>query len=157
MIWKSRLPAQLPALAASALKQPCLLAGVCVLLALPSRAQTIAASGPLPGVDTPATEVHANPDEVLIDLVVRDKKNKPVTNLSSADIRVSDAGNPVQLADLHLVTPGSRSAAAIALLFDRMSPESAKIARDIAMRLMAMAPERSAIAVLGVDRGLRLL
>jgi VWFA-related protein len=157
MISKSRLPAQLPALAAPTLKQLCLCGGVCVLLVLSLRAQTSAASGPLAGDGTPTNEVHANPDEVLIDLVVRDKRNKPVTNLSPADIKVSDAGNPVQLADLHLVTPESGSATTIALLFDRMSPESAKIARDIAMKLMAMAPEKSAIAVLGVDRGLRLL
>jgi VWFA-related protein len=127
------------------------------MLALPSRAQTSAVSGPSAGDDTPSNEVHASPDEVLIDLVVRDKKNKPVTNLGPADIKVSDAGNPVQLADLHLVTPESGSATTIALLFDHMPPESAGIARDIAMKLMAMAPERSAIAVLGVDRGLRLL
>ena len=157
MISKARLPAQLAALAAPTLKPLCLCGGVCVLLVLSLRAQTSAASGPLAGDGTPTNEVHANPDEVLIDLVVRDKRNKPVTNLSPADIKVSDAGNPVQLADLHLVTPESGSATTIALLFDRMSPESAKIARDIAMKLMAMAPEKSAIAVLGVDRGLRLL
>jgi hypothetical protein len=88
-----------------------------VLLVLSLRAQTSAASGPLSGDGTPTNEVHANPDEVLIDLVVRDKRNKPVTNLSPADIKVSDAGNPVQLADLHLVTPESGSATTIALLF----------------------------------------
>jgi VWFA-related protein len=157
MIPKSDLPAQLPALVAPAVKQLCLCAGVCVLFALHLSAQSNTASGPLPGNDAPSNEVHANPDEVLIDLVVRDKKNKPVTNLSAADIKVSDAGNPVQLADLHLVTPGSGSTSTIALLFDHMSPESAKIARDIAMKLIAMAPEKSTIAVLGADRGLRLL
>ena len=102
MISKSRLPAQLPALVAPTLKQLCLCGGLCVLLVLSLRAQTSAASGPSAGEDTPSNEVHANPDEVLIDLVVRDKRNKPVMNLSPADIKVSDAGNPVQLADLHL-------------------------------------------------------
>lgn len=155
MTCKFHLLDQKLALSASVLKQLCGYA--CVFLALPLCAQTTVASGPSAGTDTPVTEIHANPDEVLIDLVVRDKKNKPVLNLSPADIKVSDAGNPVQLADLHLVTPESGSATAIALLFDRMAPEPAKIARDIAMKLMAMAPERSAIAVLGVDRGLRLL
>ncbi len=155
MIWKSDLPGQRPTLATLSLKGLCAFAGVCALLAPSCQAQTIAPSGPSAGTDATATEVHSNPDEVLIDLVVRDKRNKPVTNLSAADIKVSDAGNPVQLADLHLVTPES-GRATIALLFDRMSPESAKIARDIAMKLVAMAPERSAIAVLGVDRGLRL-
>jgi VWFA-related protein len=157
MISKPDLPARLPAVVTSTLKKICWRSGVCVLLTLPLRAQNSAASGPLTGKDTPSNEVHANPNELLIELVARDKKNKPVTNLSSADIRVSDAGNPVQLADLHLVTPESGSASTIALLFDHMSPESAKIARDIAMKLMAMAPDRSAIAVLGVDQGLRLL
>ena len=56
-------------------------------------------SGPsAPGPDLPA-QAQANPDEVLIDLVVRDKKNKPVTNLSSADLAVSDGGNAVKLDD----------------------------------------------------------
>ena len=154
---KSRLPARLPALAETAFRQFCLCAGMCVLLGLPSRAQTSVVSGPSVGDDTPSNEVHANPDEVLIDLVVRDKRNRPVMNLSPADIKVSDAGNPVQLADLHLVTPESGSATTMALLFDRMSSESAKIARDIVTKLVSLTPGKCAIAVLGVDRGLRLL
>ncbi len=157
MMWKPDFSVQRPALVTLVLKELSASAGIWVLLALPLGAQTAAASGPSAGTDTPMTEVHANPDEVMIDMVVRDRKNRPVTNLSLADIRVSDGGNPVQLADLHLITPELGSTASIALLFDRMSADSTKLARDIASKVVAMAPERSEIAVLGVDRGLRLL
>jgi VWFA-related protein len=149
--------AQLPAVYRSISRSLCVCSCVCASLALPLNAQRNLVSGPsAPGPDLPA-QVQANPDEVLIDLVVRDKKNKPVTNLSTADLAVSDGGKPVKLDDLHLVTPQSGAAMTIALVFDRISAESAKTARNLAMRLVAVAPQRSAIAVLGVDRGLRLL
>ena len=149
--------AQLPAVYRSISCSLCVCLCACASFALPLHAQRNLASGPsAPGPDLPA-QVQANPDEVLIDLVVRDKKNKPVTNLSTADLAVSDGGNAVKLDDLHLVTPQSGAATTIALVFDRMSAESAKTARSLATRLLAMAPERSAIAVLGVDRGLRLM
>lgn len=101
-------------------------------------------------------QVQAAADEVLIDLVVRDKKQKPILNFTPADIAVSDVGKPVQLSDLHLVTPQSNGAPTIALYFDRMQPDSAKVARDIAGKLIVTAPSQSSFAVLGLDGGLRL-
>jgi VWFA-related protein len=124
-------------------------------LCLVSSAQT---AGPSADTATGAAglQPHANPDEVSIDLVVRDKKKRPVLDLTSSDISVSDGGNPVQLADMHLVTSQSGEAATVVLLFDTMTPDSAKVARDITGKLLAMAPAHCSFAVLGVDRGLRL-
>lgn len=130
----------------------------CLVFALSLCAQSGKVAGPsTPGADAPAAQTPANPDEMLIDLVVRDKKNRPVTNLTAADVVVRDGGKEAQFSDLHLVTLQSGAKSSIALLFDRMSADSSKVARDVATRLIAMAPERSEIAVLGVDRGLRLL
>lgn len=130
----------------------------CLVFAFPLCAQNDKLSGPsTPSTDAPAAQLQANPDEVLIDLVVRDKKNRPVTNLTAADVVVRDGAKEAQFSDLHLVTLQSGAKSSIALLFDRMSPDSSRVARDVATRLIAMAPERSDIAVLGLDRGLRLL
>lgn len=90
-------------------------------------------------------------------MVVRDKRNKPVVDLTPADIAVSDAGNPIQLTNLHLVTAQTGGLASIIVLFDRMSPESARAAREIAARILSIAPDRSFFAVLSLDERLRLL
>ena len=52
-----------------------------VLAPLPARAQQTAGS-----------TVKSNVDEVLLDLIVRDKKGKPVTDLKPEDISVLDNG-----------------------------------------------------------------
>ena len=138
----------------------CASIGVSAGLLLASGGLVCGAQTKGPSADTATApsslQPHANPDEVSIDLVVRDKKKRPVLNLTAADISVSDGGNPVQLSDLRLVTAQSGEAASIALLFDTMTPESAKVARDITAKLLAMAPANGSFAVLGVDRGLRL-
>ena len=133
------------------------LISVCTSPWLLSRAQTAGptdvATAPLNGISVPA---HANADDVSIDLVVRDKHKRPVLNLTQADIAVMDAGTPAQLSGLHLVTAQSGEEATIAMLFDHMTAESAKVAKDIAVKLVLMAPQQCSFAVLGLDRGLRL-
>ena len=129
---------------------------VCALLCLPARAQTAGPSNePAAEVTASVPQVHLNADEVLIDLVVRDKKKRPVLDLTPQDIAVSDSGKPVELSALHLVN-GQAGAASIGLVFDRMRPESAKVAGDIAAQLIALAPQRCSFAVLGLDQRLRL-
>jgi VWFA-related protein len=116
------------------------------------------AQGPNENVaSAPMPRMHAEETQIILDLVARDKKNRPVVNLNAADLSVTDGGKPVQLSGLHLVTAQSRTATRIAILFDVLSPESAKVARDFIDKLMAAAPEQSEFAVLGSDRGLRLL
>jgi VWFA-related protein len=125
-------------------------------VALPSAAQT---SGPAAGADsdTPTPQAHVSLDTVSVNLVAHDKKKRPILNLTAADLSVTDAGVPVQLTNLHLVTLQSGGTADVALIFDRMSPESSKAARDIATKLLSIAPSQCSFAVFGVDRGLRLL
>jgi VWFA-related protein len=125
-----------------------------VLICVPTFAQTggpsaasVAESGTLPQVTM---------EPVTIDLIARDKKKHPILNLTPADFSVSDGGNPIQLSDLHLVTPQMGGSATVTIVFDRMTPESIKVTRPITARLLSMAPDRCSFAVLGVDGGLRL-
>lgn len=143
--------------------------GICVplvflsLLCLPGSAK--AASGPSEesagasgaSVHLPVPQIHADAEPITIDMVVRDKKNRPVTSLTPKDLAVSDGGTPVQLSDLHLVTAQAGAKASIAFLFDRLSPQSAKAAREIAGKLVGLAPAHVSFAVLGLDDRLRLL
>jgi len=102
-------------------------------------------------------QMHAEENQIILDLVARDRKNRPVANLNAADLSVTDGDQPVQLSGLHLVTAQSGASARIAMVFDSMSAPSAKLARDFASKLIEKAPPQSAFAVLGADRGLRLL
>ena len=158
MSWRSNLSTSPPATLAHAARRLCALMGVFAALCLPVPAQSPAPSSETAAAAnaTSSSQIHTDSDEISIDLVVHDNKNRPVLNLTVADIAVSDAGAPVQLSNLRLVTAQSGGAATIGLLFDRMTPESAKVARDIAVKLLSMAPDRSSFAVLGLDRGLRL-
>jgi len=131
---------------------------VCALFCWPVAAFSAAAAGSGAESDTHAnaTAAHTATENITIDMVVRDKKSRPVENLAATDISVSDAGAPVQLSELHRLTAQSGGGARIALVFDHMSPEAAKVAGTLAGKLLQMAPAKSSFAVLGVDGRLRL-
>jgi len=115
-------------------------------------AQTSAASPQTSASPTIVTTV----DEVTLDLVVRDKKSKPVLDLKPADIAVNDGGVAVKLSDLRLVN-GPSADHLITLVFDRMEPSGAKSAREIAAKILKMVPTTGfSISVVGVDGRLRL-
>jgi VWFA-related protein len=96
-------------------------------------------------------------DEVSLDLVVRDKKNKPFLDLKPGDITLLDNGSPVKLTDLRLVTGASGSDHRVTLVFDRMEPSAAKNAHDIALKILKMVPENGfAFSVMNVGGRLRL-
>jgi VWFA-related protein len=59
---------------------------------------------PLPGQQAAAPTVKTTVDEVLLDLIVRDKKGKPVTDLKSEDITVLDNGAKQSLTSFRLVS-----------------------------------------------------
>lgn len=88
-------------------------------------------------------EIPAGPDELSFDVVVRDKKGKPVQNLEPGDLKVWDNGAPVKLTRLDFVS-GAAGKHLIAMVFDRMDPTSAKDARAAADKLLKM-PESSNI------------
>jgi VWFA-related protein len=114
---------------------------------------TAQTTAPTAGAPTIVTTV----DEVTLDLVVRDKKNKPVLDLKPDELTVSDNGSTVKLSDLRLVTGTSNAQHRITLLFDRLDPSASKNAHDIAAKILKTVPESGfSISVLNVGGRLRL-
>jgi len=113
------------------------------------------------------TDLSVNADEVSLDLVVHDKKNKPVFDLKQGEIAVTDDGSPVTLNSFRLVGAEQKSEHLIALVFDRpgpvvgttqeTDPAMMKNARDAAMKILKMVPEKGfSFSVLSVEGRLRL-
>ena len=118
---------------------------------------------PTSGSNTPPaqqpdkTTIITNADEVTVDLVVHDKKNKPVLDLKPGDIAVTDSGSAVRITDLRLVNGQSGANHRISLVFDRLDPSSAKNAHDIANRILKMIPpDQFSFSVLSIAGRLRL-
>jgi VWFA-related protein len=138
-----------------------------LLMLLPlTRAQ--APSGATSGDQAPAAPVTQNSsptptlsttvDEVSFDLTVRTKHNKPVLDLESSQLSVTDAGSPVQLSSLRLVAADSGSQHLVTLVFDRLDSAGAKRARSMAEKILGVFPAKGfSFAVLQVNGRLRLL
>jgi VWFA-related protein len=114
------------------------------------------------GVDLSVTA-----DEVLLDLVIHDKKNKPVLDLKQGEIAVTDNGSPVTLNSFRLVNGAKSSEHLITLVFDRpgrvtgnkleSDPSMMKNAREAAEKILKMVPENGfSFSVLTVEGRLRL-
>jgi len=109
--------------------------------------------------DSPAsTSLSTNVDEVSLDLMVRTKHNKPVLDLEPSQLTVTDAGSPVQLSSLRLVTADSGSQHLVALVFDRLGKGAAERAHAMADKILGVFPEKGfTFAVLQVNGRLRLI
>jgi VWFA-related protein len=124
----------------------------------PQSAQPAAAEtgGAAQQSETPT--LSTNVDEVSLDLVVRTKGGKPILDLKPADLEVTDNGAPVKLSDLRLVTGTSESERLITLVFDRLDPGPAKVARQMAAKILAVIPKAGySYAVLQMNGRLRLM
>lgn len=112
----------------------------------PSR-QSSAAALPPGGQIAPDTSVQVptlseNTNEVTLDLVVKDKKQKSILDLKTEDFTVTDNGVPVKLNGFHLVSGNGESDHLVTLVFDRFYGPSAKNAQAIAMRVLKMLPSK---------------
>ena len=129
----------------------------------------------------PAQIVTAQP--VSLDIVVHDKKNRPVLDLKPEEIAVTDDGSPVTLKSLHLVSGKPDSDRLVTLVFGRPSPNAGlivgstvgkdsktaaakpwsfydqsimKTAREAAAKILKIIPESGfSFAVMDVDGRLR--
>lgn len=119
----------------------------------PATTQTAAATA-----TAPAPSIVSNVDEVTLDLIVHNKKNKPVLDLKPTDIGVTDNGSAVKLSDLRLVTDKSGAEHFVTLFFDRLDPSSATNARSIANKFLKAIPaDGFNLSVLTMGGRLRLL
>jgi VWFA-related protein len=112
-------------------------------------------------------DLSVTPDEVSLDLVVHDKKNKPVFDLKQGEIAVTDGGSPVTLNSFRLVSGEQKSERLITLVFDRPGPVAGnkhgtdpslmKTTRDAAAKILKMIPASGfSVSVLTVEGRLRL-
>ncbi len=115
-----------------------------------------------PTVDSPVAD-----DAILLDLVVHDKKGKPVTDLKPEELAVTDDGSPVLLKSLRLVSDKQQGEQLITLVFDRMGteggenrqtdPSMMQDTRNAAMKILRMIPEKGfAFSVLDIEGRLHL-
>ncbi len=106
-------------------------------------------------------------NEVQLDLVVHEKKNKPVLDLKQGEIAVTDNGTLVTLNSFRLVNSAKTSEHLITLVFDRpgrvagnkleSDPSMMKNARAAAEKIFKLVPENGfSFSVLTVEGRLRL-
>ncbi len=125
--------------------------------------------------------VKSDATAIMVDIVVRDKRGDPVTDLSAADFEVEEDGVRQQVGSVTLFSstepaastePRKPAAAAvtaapklptapapppvIALVFDRLSPEARSLAHKAAMGYVAKAEPNASIGVFGIDLSLKI-
>ena len=119
----------------------------------------MAQTGPAPAAAPGQAAVTASL-EASLDLVARDKKGAPVTDLKPGEVEITAGNSRVQMNELRLVKegPGPDGAYLVTLVFDQLEPGNAKMARQAAGELLKAAPGSGVLfAVLKVDGRLRLL
>ena len=125
--------------------------------------------------------VKSDATAILVDIVVRDKRGDPVTDLSAADFEVEEDGVRQEVGSVTLFsspepapsaerrTPAAPVAAAppklptapapapvIALVFDRLSPDGRALAHKAALGYVAKAESNAMIGVFGIDLSLKI-
>jgi len=143
-------------------------AGACVLAAQ-DRPQAPAAS-------PPETVIRAGSQEVLLDVIVRDKHGKPVRDLEAKDIQVFDEGTQQKITGFRLVTSadaaGRASDAAgtpkgldplrqlrlVSLVFERLDTDARRLARQASLEFLKTELEQNVyMAVFVIDQRLHVL
>jgi VWFA-related protein len=127
-----------------------------VLLASAIQGQTASSAGTTPASTN--APVVKNVDEVVIDFAVRNKKKKPVLDLQSQDVVITDKGTAVKLSALRVVSGQSETNHLVTFLFDPLDPSSATNARDVARKILKVMPTAGfSFSVFNIDGRLRLL
>ena len=101
----------------------------------------------------------SNANEVTLDLVVKDKKHKPVLDLKPEDFVVTDNDVPVKLTGFRFVSGGAaESDNLVTLVFDHFTGPTAKVAQVIALKIIKMLPSKGySYAVFDIPGRLRLI
>jgi VWFA-related protein len=77
-------------------------------------------------------------EEVVLDLVVHDKKGRPVSDLKPGEIEIIDGNAPVKISGLRLVNANDERF--VTLVFDRFEPSVGHAVRNAALKTLKMAP-----------------
>src|SRR6266699_2805215 len=141
-------------------------AAIATTLGAPAYAQQSQSS------DTQAPAIRAKSEEVLLDVVVRDKKGRAVNDLKPEAFQIFDNGEPKQITSFRLVQ-GSEAVAAggsrtqleplrqirlVTMIFQCWNNDARRLARDAAVDLLkGELPQNVYMAVMTIDRKLEVL
>lgn len=129
-----------------------------------------AQQAPAPAPQTPA--IKSAGEEVLLDVVVRDKKGRAVNDLKPEDFQVLDNGEPKKILSFRLVqsqeavgaggarTPLDplRQIRLLTMIFQNSNNDARRLARDAAMDLVkSELPQNVYISVMTIDHKLEVL
>jgi VWFA-related protein len=143
------------------------------ILALPASAPAQQAAA----APSPATTISTSTNEVVLDVVARDKKGRDVKDLKQSDFQVTDNGDPVQIKSFRLVDRGSgvqpaaapsqasmphieaaRQLRLVTLVFQGLDENGRKLSRQAAMDLIKGNPEPNVYySVFTIDQRLSAL
>jgi len=99
----------------------------------------------------------SNVDEVVLDVVVRDRKNRPVSDLKPWDLAVTDGGEKIKISELRQISGKAAIDHLITLVFDQMNAAGASNARSIVAKILkAVPPDGFSLSVMKVQGRLRL-
>lgn len=82
-----------------------------------------------------------NSEEVSLDLLIHDRKGKPVTDLTPSDLQIYDGGSAVKLSELQLISGTATTDHLLSLVFDHMDDSSSENARGVAEKILDLTPE----------------
>jgi len=129
-----------------------------VFLASLAHGQSAPAAAPAPAPTDQVPNFSTNVDEVSLDLVVHDKRHKPVLDLKAEDIAITDEGVPVKLNAFRLVSGDAGDGHMVTLVFDHLEGTIAKSARLMADKVLKALPTAGySFAVMDLGGRLRLL
>jgi len=98
------------------------------------------------GAAAPQTAIRAPNQEVLLDVVVRDKKGRPLNDLTANNVQILDEGTPGKVLGLRMVSGAdaaglgppnandpTRHARLVSLVFEKLDSEERRFAREAAL------------------------
>lgn len=120
----------------------------------------------------PPPAIVVDVDEVVVDLIVRDRRGRLVKDLKPDEIEILEDGAPQQIRSLRLIEGPQavlenqqrvtldplRQLRLVSLVFERLGPEAMRLSRDAANHLVAKETDPNVyFAVFRVDPALRVL
>ncbi len=137
--------------------------GACVAQGQAPAAQPVPTTPPPASQSAPDTSIQvpnlsSNVNEVTLDLVVKDKRHKPVLDLKPEDFTVTDNDVPVKLIDFRLVRGNAESDELVTLVFDHYVGIPAKVAQSVALKILKTLPSKGfSYSVFDIPGRLRLI
>lgn len=123
----------------------------------------------LPGQQPPNPVIRTGTQELLLDVIVRDKKGRPVRDLNAGEIHVFEEGAPQKISPFRRVEAGEavrttkdldplREIHLVTLVFERLGNEARQLSRQAALDFLKVEPGQNVyFAIFNIDQRLHAL